>query len=80
MLSKLVTWLIAEERQEKRELLEASHGFPGAVGMIDSTHITIRMPAERGVDYYNHKDYHSVVLQVVVREDMWMYKPGGRAM
>ena len=70
MLSKLVTWLIAEERQEKRELLEASHGFPGVVGMIDSTHIAIRMPAERGVDYYNSKDYYSVVLQVVVHEDM----------
>ena len=39
------------------------------VGMIDDTHIAIRMPAERGVDYYNRKDYYSVVLQVVVRED-----------
>ena len=28
------------------------------------------MPAERGIDYYNRKDYYSVVLQVVVREDM----------
>ena len=62
------------------ELYEASHRFPGVVGIIDGTHIAIRMPAERGVDYYNHKDYYSVVLQVVVREDMWMYKPCGRAM
>ena len=28
------------------------------------------MPAERGIDDYNRKDYYSVVLQVVVREDM----------
>ena len=70
MLPKLVTWPTAEERQEMRELYEASHGFPGVVGMIDGTHITIRMPAERGIDYYNRKEYYSVVLQVVVREDM----------
>ena len=38
--------------------------------MIDSTHIAIRMPAERGVDYYNRKDYYSVVLQVVVHEEI----------
>ena len=47
----------------------SSHRFPGVVGMIDDTHIAIRMPAERGVDYYNRKEYYSVVLQVVVRED-----------
>lgn len=28
------------------------------------------MPAERGIDYYNRKDYYSVVLQVVVCDDM----------
>ena len=37
------------------ELYEASHGFPGVVGMIDGTHIAIRMPAERRVEYYNRK-------------------------
>ena len=47
----------------------SSHRFPGVVGMIDDTHIAIRMPAERRVDYYNRKEYYSVVLQVVVRED-----------
>ena len=70
LLSKLVTWPTAEERQEMRELYDGSHGFPGVVGMIDGTHIAIRMPADRGIDYYNRKDYYSVVLQVVVREDM----------
>ena len=58
MLSKLVKWLTAEESQEMCELYEASHGFPGVVGMIDGTHIAIRMLAERGVDYYNRKDYY----------------------
>ena len=50
-------------------LYEAYYGFTGVVGMIDGIHIAIRMPAERGVDYYDRKDYYSVVLQIVVRED-----------
>lgn len=45
-------------------------GFPGVVGMIDGTHISITKPAERGIDYFNRKDYYLVVLQAVVMEDL----------
>lgn len=38
--------------------------------MVDGTHIPIRMPSERGIDYYNRKDFYSVVLQAVCREDL----------
>ena len=38
--------------------------------MIDGSHIPIRMPPDRGIDYYNRKDFYSVVLQAVCREDL----------
>lgn len=38
--------------------------------MIDGTHISITKPAERGIDYYNRKDYYLVVLQAVVMEHL----------
>ena len=38
--------------------------------MLDGTHIKINKPSERGFDYFNRKDYYSVVLQVVAREDL----------
>ena len=37
--------------------------------MIDGSHIAMRMPPDRGIDYYNRKDFYSIVLQAVCRED-----------
>lgn len=70
LLNKLIVWPSADERQRIAALYEESKGFPGVVGMIDGTHIPIRRPPERGIDYYNRKDYYSVVLQGVVKDDL----------
>ncbi|XP_048750321.2 uncharacterized protein LOC125662190 [Ostrea edulis] len=70
LLSKVVVWPTIAEQQEIKDMYWDLKGFPGVVGMIDGTHISITKPAERGVDYYNRKDYYSVVLQAVVREDL----------
>lgn len=70
LLNKVVTWPSAQEQQEMKEMYFDLKKFPGVVGMLDGTHIQIRRPAERGFDYYNRKEYYSVVLQAVVREDL----------
>ncbi|KAK5647828.1 hypothetical protein RI129_002720 [Pyrocoelia pectoralis] len=40
-------------------------GFPGVVGAIDGCHVPIKAPAHNAIDYYNRKQFHSVVLQGV---------------
>jgi hypothetical protein len=41
-------------------------GFPQTLGAIDGTHIPIISLGENSSDYYNRKDYYSVVLQAIV--------------
>ena len=70
LLRKIIVWPSAPEQQEIKSIYSEVKQFPGVIGFIDGTHIQITQPSERGYDYYNRKDYYSVVLQGVVREDM----------
>ena len=38
--------------------------------MVNGSHIPTRMPADSGIDYYNRKDFYSIVLQAVCRKDL----------
>ena len=44
-------------------------GFPQCVGAIDGTHIPIMSPTANGLDYFNRKGHHSVVMQALVSCD-----------
>ena len=44
-------------------------GFPGVVGVIDGTHISIRAPVEEPDAYINRKKFHSVQLQVNMKPE-----------
>ena len=70
LLDKLITWPSQHKQQECSEIHMDSKNFPGVIGMIDGTHIAIRRPSERGIDYYNRKEFYSVVLQAVCTDDL----------
>ena len=40
-------------------------GFPQCVGAIDGMHVPIKGPSANPADYYNHKHFHSIILQGV---------------
>lgn len=54
----------AETRHAIEEFQEIS-SFPQVVGAIDGSHIPIIAPNEDANDYYNRKQFHSVILQGV---------------
>ena len=70
LLDKLVTLPSQNEQLQCSNQYEDMKGFPGVIGMIDGSHIQIHKPNERGQDYYNRKDFYSVVLQGVVGKDL----------
>ena len=45
---------------------EHKWGFPQTVGAIDGTHIPIIRPLDSASDYYNRKNYYSMLMQAVV--------------
>ncbi|XP_062610167.1 uncharacterized protein LOC134271947 [Saccostrea cucullata] len=70
LLDAVILWPTPTEIQEIKDMYFDLKGFPGIVGFIDGTHISIKRPSDRGFDYYNRKDFYSIVLQAVVREDL----------
>ena len=53
------------ETRDAIEAFEEISSFPQVVGAIDGSHIPIAAPNEDANDYYNRKQFHSVVLQGV---------------
>ncbi|XP_041785728.1 uncharacterized protein LOC121601009 [Anopheles merus] len=56
-------WLEVSQRFEQR------WNFPHAIGAMDGKHVKIRAPAHSGSDYYNYKNFFSIVLLVIVDAD-----------
>ncbi|XP_044763578.1 putative nuclease HARBI1 [Coccinella septempunctata] len=64
MMPQLISWPV-NHQQAINVFRERSHGFPGVVGAIDGCHIPIKQPKNNATDYYNRKEFHSIILQGV---------------
>lgn len=60
----------AEQRMRAIQVAFEQGGFPGVVGLIDGTHISIRAPIEEPDAYINRKKFHSLNVQVICDENM----------
>lgn len=52
-----------QSRYLAAENFERRNGFPGILGAIDGSHISIKAPKISPTSYINRKNYHSVLLQ-----------------
>ncbi|XP_067132255.1 uncharacterized protein [Centruroides vittatus] len=59
-----------EHMTEKAEQFYKKWNFPNCVGSIDGKHIRIKYLPNSGSQYYNHKQFFSIVLQAVVDADV----------
>ncbi|XP_062302094.1 uncharacterized protein LOC134006997 [Osmerus eperlanus] len=55
-----------EKFKEMAAYTENRWGLPQCIGAIDGSHIPILAPQEDHCDYFNHKGWHSIILQGVV--------------
>ena len=55
-----------KEVQEVMDRFEEEYHFPQIAGAIDGSHIEIRAPPDNHEDYYNRKQFYSLVLEGVV--------------
>lgn len=61
----------ADEMNTVKRHFEATHGFPGILGVIDGTHIAITaLPLLVENAYVNRKGFHSINAQIVYDSNM----------
>ena len=58
------------EVQEAMDRFEELYKFPQIVGAIDGSHIEIKAPPVNHEDYFNRKQFYSIVLQGIVDSDL----------
>lgn len=68
--SKFINWPHAEVLEQTIDKFHQRNGFPGVIGALDGTHISIKAPTENPQSYINRKGYYSLQLQAVCDSDM----------
>ncbi|KAK3920819.1 Protein ANTAGONIST OF LIKE HETEROCHROMATIN PROTEIN 1 [Frankliniella fusca] len=61
-----ICWPDADERNVIKNTFERATGFPGIIGSIDGTHITVTAPLVDAASYRNRHDSYSINVQAVV--------------
>ena len=65
MAPRYIKWPTARQRAETKQYFQERFGYPGVVGIIDGTHVTITAPLESPQDYINRHDQYSILVQIV---------------
>lgn len=68
--SKFINWPHAEVLEQTIDKFHQRNGFPGVIGALDGTHISIKAPTDNPQSYINRKGYYSLQLQAVCDSDM----------
>lgn len=81
LASRYIRWPDARERDVIKHEFERRYGYPGVVGVIDGTHITITAPLEQKRKYVNRHHNYSVIAQAVcghnkLFRDIFVGQPG----
>lgn len=72
----LSLYIRAPSQQELKIIIQGFRdrwGFPQCGGAIDGTHIEILAPPVSSADYYNRKDFYSVILPGLVDHQLWFW-------
>lgn len=59
-----IYWPTFEEAEITSRHIQRKYNFPGVIGAVDGTHVTIAASKENALAYINRKGHHSVQLQV----------------
>lgn len=72
LLNKFINWPSDAEMDTISDHFNdmGAHNFPGVIGAIDGSHISIEPPVENPNSYYNRKKFHSIVLQGICKDNL----------
>jgi hypothetical protein len=63
MMERYVKWPNIFNCEQQADEILARTNFPGVIGAIDGCHIEIKAPVRNPYDFYNRKQFYSVILQ-----------------
>ena len=66
LLPKYIRFRNSDRLKEVVDGFKRKFGFPQCAGVVDGTHTPIVSPVEYPTDYYNHKGFHSIIMQGAV--------------
>lgn len=66
LLAKEIPAPTSETWRQSAQVFENRWNFPNCVGAIDGKHFRIRCPDRCGSEYWNYKEYHSIILLAIV--------------
>lgn len=63
---RFICWPDQEERLHIQQVFQEATDFPGIVGSIDGTHVSITAPVNNAAHYINRHHTHSINVQAIV--------------
>jgi hypothetical protein len=70
LMPEMIKWPRDHKVQQNVRDFKDRTGFPGVIGAIDGSHISIKTPKDHPENYINRKRFHSIVLQAICDPNM----------